>query len=121
MIRLWLAALTITGLAVAAAAHAQGTGSPTLDAVRSRGQLVCGTGGQTVGFSLVDSKGNMTGLDADGCRELAAAVLGDASKVKFVPLTSVNRFTALQAGEVDVRFCQTSRQRRDLAGEGSVA
>ena len=108
MTRLLSTALVAAGLAVTAAAHAQGSGSPTLDAIRARGQLVCGTGGQTAGFSLVDSKGNMTGLDADGCRELAAAVLGAANKVKFVPLTSVNRFTALQSGEVDVLIRETT-------------
>ncbi len=90
-----------------AQAQAQGSGSATLDALRARGQLLCGTSGDITGFSFVDSKGVMRGLDADGCRAIAAAVLGDAAKVRFVPLTAQNRFTALQAGEVDVLIRNT--------------
>ncbi len=88
-------------------APAQGR-SKTLDAVLARGQLVCGIGGDIAGFSLVDSKGVMRGLDADGCRAIAAAVLGDAAKVRFVPLSAQNRFTAIQSGEVDVLLRNTS-------------
>lgn len=95
-------------LSATAGAHAQGTGSTTLDAVRARGQLVCGVAGGVPGFSLVDSKGRMTGLDADSCRAIAAAALGDAEKVRFVPLTTQTRFTALQAGEVDVLIRSTT-------------
>ena len=84
------------------------TRSPTLDAVVARGQLVCGVGGDIPGFSLVDGQGVMRGLDADGCRAIAAAVLGDATKVRFVPLTTVNRFTALQSGEIDLLLRNTS-------------
>jgi general L-amino acid transport system substrate-binding protein len=87
---------------------AAGGGSPTLNAVKARGQLACGVNGDTPGFSLPDSKGVMQGLDADGCRAIAAAVLGDASKVKFVPLTTENRFTALQSGAVDVLVRETT-------------
>ena len=83
-------------------AQAQGTGSATLDAVKSRGQMVCGVAGQVPGFSLPDSQGIMRGLDADTCRAVTAAVLGDASKVKFVATTTTNRFTALQSGEIDL-------------------
>ena len=81
---------------------AQGSGSATLDTVKSRGQLVCGVTGQTPGFSLPDAQGVMRGLDADTCRAITAAVLGDISKVKYVPTTAQNRFTALQSGEVDM-------------------
>jgi general L-amino acid transport system substrate-binding protein len=81
---------------------AQGSGSPTLDAVRARGQVLCGSGGEIPGFSMVDSTGIMRGLDADYCRAVAAATLGDASKVKFVSVTAQNRFTALQSGEIDL-------------------
>jgi general L-amino acid transport system substrate-binding protein len=91
-----------------ALARAEGSGSPTLDAVRARGQLVCGVAGNIPGFSLPDSQGVMRGLDADGCRAIAAATLGDASKVRFVPLTTTNRFTALQSGEVDVLVRDTT-------------
>ena len=90
-----------------APALAQGR-SKTLDAVLSRGQLLCGVGGDIAGFSLVDSKGVMQGLDADGCRAIAAATLGDAAKVRFIPLTAQNRFTAIQSGEVDVLIRNTS-------------
>jgi len=96
---LWAVALGCLGIG---AAHAQGSGSPTLDATKARGLVVCGVAGTTPGFSLPDSQGVMQGLDADGCRVVAAAVLGDATKVKFVPTTTQNRFTALQSGEIDV-------------------
>jgi general L-amino acid transport system substrate-binding protein len=82
--------------------------SPTLAAIQSRGRLACGVGGDIAGFSLVDSQGVMRGVDADSCRAIAAAVLGDSQKVRFVALTAVNRFTALQSGEVDVLFRNTS-------------
>jgi len=74
----------------------------TLDTVKQRGVLNCGSNGQLPGFGLPDSQGNWTGLDVDFCRAIAAAILNDASKVKFVPLTAANRFAALQTGDVDV-------------------
>ncbi len=98
---LWLSA--VSGLA-----HAQSSGSATLDAVRARGVLVCGVAGNIPGFSLPDSQGVMRGLDADGCRAVAAAALGDANKVRFVPLTTTNRFTALQSAEVDILVRDTT-------------
>jgi len=81
---------------------AQNSGSSTLDAVRARGELLCGTGGEIPGFSMLDSSGVMRGLDADYCRAVAAATLGDANKVKWVSVTAQTRFTALQSGEIDV-------------------
>lgn len=96
------AALVAGALLSAGAAQAQGSGSATIDAIKARGQLVCGVGGAVPGFSLSDSQGVMRGLDADFCRAVAAATLGDATKVKFVPTTTTNRFTALQSGEVDL-------------------
>jgi general L-amino acid transport system substrate-binding protein len=104
--RLFGLVLTLACVA-SGATHAQNSGSATLDAVRGRGQLLCGTSGDIPGFAFVDSKGLMQGLDADGCRAIAAATLGDAGKVRFVPLTAQNRFTALQAGEVDVLLRNT--------------
>ncbi len=96
----------IAGWAVAGVApttaRADGTGSATLDAAIKRGVLQCGVSGQVPGFSLPDSQGVMRGLDADTCRAITAAALGDASKVKFVPTTAQNRFTALQSGEIDL-------------------
>ena len=90
-------------LAVAAAAFAlPAQAGKTLDGVKARGQLVCGVNTSGPGFSNADSQGRWTGLDVDFCRAVAAAVLSDASKVKFVPLNSQQRFTSLQAGEIDV-------------------
>jgi general L-amino acid transport system substrate-binding protein len=89
-------------LAGTCAGFAQNSGSPTLDAVRARGELLCGTGGEIPGFSMLDSSGVMRGLDADYCRAVAAAALGDAKKVKWVAVTAQTRFTALQSGEIDI-------------------
>ena len=102
------AALGVGLLAGTLPAMAQGSGSTTLDAIRARGEVRCGVSGQTAGFSLPDSQGVMRGLDADGCRAVAAAALGDANKVKFVPLTPQVRFTALQSGEIDVLIRSTT-------------
>ena len=85
--------------ALCGAAHAQ---SATLEAVRARGAVRCGTSPGFPGFSMPDSQGAYHGLDVDVCRAVAAAALGDAGKVQYVPLTAVQRFTALQSGEVDV-------------------
>ena len=75
----------------------------TLDAIKARGQLVCGVNNPGVaGFSQADSQGNYTGLDVDVCRAIAAAILGDGTKVKWVPTTAQQRFTALQSGEIDI-------------------
>ncbi len=73
-----------------------------LDAVRARGKIICGVNTSLAGFSLPDSQGKWTGLDADFCRAVAAAVFGDATKVEFKPTTAQQRFTALQTGEVDI-------------------
>jgi general L-amino acid transport system substrate-binding protein len=73
-----------------------------LDTVRKRGELVCGVSTGVAGFSAADSQGRWSGLDVDICRAIAAAVLKDAGKVRFAPLTSQQRFTALQSGEVDL-------------------
>ena len=86
----------------ASSASAQGSGSATLDAARARGQVLCGVAGNNPGFSLPDSQGVMRGLDADTCRAVTAAALGDANKTKYVIVTTQNRFTALQAGETDL-------------------
>lgn len=74
----------------------------TLDAVKARGQVVCGVNTGLAGFSAADSTGKWAGLDVDVCRAVAAAVLNDGEKVKYVPLNAQARFTALQSGEVDV-------------------
>ena len=92
----------------AGTAMAQGSGSAALDAIKTRGQLLCGIAGNVPGFSLTDSQGVMRGLDADTCRAVTAAALGDAAKVKFVVTTTQNRFTALQSGEVDMLVRSTT-------------
>ncbi len=74
----------------------------TLDAVRARGQVICGVNSGVAGFSAPDARGIYQGLDAEFCRAIAAAVLGDAARVRFVPTTYQTRFVVLQSGEVDV-------------------
>ena len=74
----------------------------TLDAVKKKGFVAVGVNGSLFGFGQPDEKGNWKGLDVDTGRAIAAAVFGDATKVKFIPLTAVQRFTALQSGEIDV-------------------
>ncbi len=86
------------GAVLAAPAHA----GKTLDAIKARGQVVCGVNTGLAGFGAADSNGKWTGLDVDVCRAVAAAVLGDGEKVKYVPLNAQARFTALQSGEIDV-------------------
>jgi hypothetical protein len=90
--------------ATVATAWAGVASAATLDTVRQRGTLICGVSQGFAGFSTADSRGETRGFDADYCRAVAAAVLGDATKVRFVALTAQNRFTALQAGEIDVLF-----------------
>ena len=89
---------TAIGTLTALPAHA----GKTLDSIKSRGQVICGVNTGLAGFGAADSAGKWTGLDVDVCRAVAAAVLGDADKVKYVPLNAQQRFTALQSGEVDV-------------------
>ena len=76
--------------------------TPTLDSVRRKGFVQCGVTTGVAGFSAIDQQGQWRGLDVDVCRAVAAAVLGDATKVRFTPLTSAQRFTALQTGEIDL-------------------
>jgi Bacterial extracellular solute-binding proteins, family 3 len=90
-------------LSRAAETHiAKSTATPTLDGVRRKGFVQCGVTTGVAGFSTPDAQGEWRGLDVDVCRAIAAAVLGDAKKIRFTPLTAAQRFTALQTGEVDV-------------------
>jgi general L-amino acid transport system substrate-binding protein len=91
-----LGALTVAGLAAGAAA------AGTMDDVKARGTLKCGSNEGLAGFAAPDANGVWNGFDVSLCRAIAAAVLGDPQAVEFVPLTSQTRFTALAAGEVDV-------------------
>ncbi len=88
-------------------AEAPGYGE-TLKAIQARGKLICGVNGQLPGFSFLDPQGNFSGFDADFCRVLAAAIFGDATKVEFRPLTTQERFTALQTSEIDVLIRNTT-------------
>jgi len=89
------------------AAQAEQTGK--LAEVTARGNLICGVSGTLPGFSFLDpDTGEMSGFDADYCRALAAAIFGDGDAVEFVPLTAAERFTALQNGDVDVLFRNTT-------------
>ncbi len=89
-------------LALAAGLSAQPADAQSLKVIKERGQLSCGVSQGLPGFSTPDDKGNWTGLDVDICRALAAAIFDDPSKIKFVPLSAKDRFTALQSGEIAV-------------------
>jgi general L-amino acid transport system substrate-binding protein len=97
MKRISLLLSAVLATAVAAPASAQ-----MLKTVKDRGMLSCGVSQGLPGFSAPDDKGNWAGLDVDVCRAIAAAVFNDPTKVKFVPLSAKDRFTALQSGEIDV-------------------
>src|SRR5258708_37825004 len=81
-----------------------GATAGVVDTVKQGGMVVCGVSAGFAGFSFPDSQGSYKGLDVDYCRALAAGVLGDANKVRYVALTAQNRFTALQSGEIDVLY-----------------
>ncbi|SMC21960.1 general L-amino acid transport system substrate-binding protein [Desulfacinum hydrothermale DSM 13146] len=101
-LRIVVVLLAVLALALPASAG-------TLDEVRARGYLIAGVNGSVFGFSMPDEKGVWKGLDVDTARAIAAAVFGDASKVKFVPLTAVQRLPALQSKEIDV-LCRNTTQ-----------
>lgn len=92
----------VTCLAVLFGATSFANAASTLEAVEEKGFLTCGVNTGLPGFSTPDEKGNWIGMDVDVCRAVAAATLGDAKKVKYIPLTAKERFTALQSGEIDV-------------------
>ncbi|MCK6453389.1 MAG: amino acid ABC transporter substrate-binding protein [Alphaproteobacteria bacterium] len=94
----YAAAAAAAVLALCGAAQAQ----QTLENVKKRGQLVCGVSQGNPGFSNPDAQGNWTGLDVALCRAVSAAIFADAKRIKFVPLSAKDRFTALQSGEVDL-------------------
>ena len=111
--------------ATTAAPDAPDVGQPssggTLAAVLARDVLRCGVGGAAVAFSETQPDGNQLGFDADFCRSLAAAVLGDATKVEFRAVTAAERFDVLKSGDIDVLIRNTTRtQSRDAFGEGGV-
>jgi general L-amino acid transport system substrate-binding protein len=110
---LLLAAVAGTFL-MGAAAQAQ----TTLERVKQRGHLICGTSTGIAGFSLADGQGNWAGLDVDVCRAISAAIFDDPAKVRFVPLASKDRLTALQSGEIDVLPRTTTWTLSRDAGQG---
>lgn len=99
---------TFAALAIAGAVSMTSVGvalaedGPTVKAVKERGEVLCGVHQGRYGFAIADNQGKWKGLDVDYCRAVAAAVLGDSEKVKYIPLGSVQRFPALQSGEVDM-------------------
>jgi len=106
---------TLLGLAALAGMMAQAalaqqpqTRSPTLEAVRARGEVVCGMQGDNPPFSYPDAQGVWRGMDADSCRALAAAIFGDPARSRVRPVTGLTRFPAVQSGEVDVLFGSTT-------------
>lgn len=92
----------VSAVALTAVMSTNAFAGATLDAVKKKGFVQCGVNTGLPGFSTADEKGNWTGLDVDVCRAVAAALFGDAGKVKYTPLTAKERFTALQSGEIDM-------------------
>lgn len=95
-------------LALVTGAAAAQTAAPTFDAVRARGQVACGTAPDLPGFATVDGRGAWSGLYVDQCRAVAAAMFGDANRVRFVATTTQNRLPMLQAGEIDILASNTT-------------
>jgi len=88
----------------------------TLDKVKARGQLICGANPGLAGFGLPDDQGKYKGLDVDECKAIAAAIFNDPNKVRFVPVSFAERFTALQAGQFDILSHNTTwTMDRDVA------
>ena len=104
-IKTWILVVLASSLLVACGQSGGGSGSKkskTLDNTKKAGFVKCGVSQGLPGFSNADASGNWTGIDVDVCRAVAAAVLGDADKVKYTPLSAKERFTALTSGEIDV-------------------
>jgi general L-amino acid transport system substrate-binding protein len=119
-------ALALAGALVAGCTRADddaeqaGQQASTLKRVSDRGRLSCGVNNTVPGFGFVTPAGEFQGFDIDYCRAVAAAVLGDANKVDFKPLTPEQRFTALQAGEVDVLIRNTTRTAQRDGKDGAT-
>src|SRR5471032_2636430 len=117
MLKSTLAVVTAAAvLGVTGVAHA----GATLDAIQKKGFIQCGVSDGLPGFSVPDKTGKILGIDADVCRAVAAAVFGDATKVKFSQLNAKERFTALQSGEIDVLSRNTTWTSSRDAGMGLV-
>ena len=114
--KLLAAAVALAASVAAVPAHA----GATLDKVKARDQLVCGVNTSAPGFSSADSQGRWQGLDVNTCRAVAAAVLGDADKVKYVPLSSTQHMAALASGEIDMLARNTTWTMTRDASTGNV-
>lgn len=112
--------LSVAALLAAGTVAAPAMAGVTLDAVKKRGNVLCGVNTSAPGFASADSQGKWKGLDVNICRAVAAAVLGDSEKVKYVPLSSSQRFTALQSGEIDMLARNTTWTMTRDASQGSV-
>ena len=106
MMRLVVLAMVLA--LVAAACSSDDDATSTLDTVKERGNLICGVNDALPGFGTVDAAGTFVGFDIEFCKVVAAAVLGDANAIEYVPLTAEARFTALQSGEIDVLIRNTT-------------
>lgn len=111
------AVLTTLGVAISSTMMmSTAQAGEVLDGVKEKGFVQCGVSQGLPGFSNSDENGNWTGLDVDFCRAVAAAIFGDASKVKYTPLSAKERFTALQSGEIDILSRNTTwTQTRDTS------
>jgi general L-amino acid transport system substrate-binding protein len=94
--------LLTVALAAGLIAAAPAMASKTMESIKKKGEVSCGVNSGLGGFGIAGSDGKWTGFDVDYCRAIAAAALGDANKVRYVPLSAAQRFTALQSGEIDV-------------------
>ncbi|MGA1041292.1 MAG: transporter substrate-binding domain-containing protein, partial [Burkholderiaceae bacterium] len=94
--------LLTVALAAGLVAAAPAMASKTMESIKKKGEVSCGVNTALGGFGIAGSDGKWTGFDVDYCRAIAAAALGDANKVRYVPLSAAQRFTALQSGEIDV-------------------
>ncbi|WP_315858902.1 MULTISPECIES: transporter substrate-binding domain-containing protein [unclassified Cyanobium] len=122
MTKTWLLALAVLGALVGCAAGNEAPGSPTMAKIRERGRLVCAVDGAVPGFSTVGPGGAFVGIDADFCRAVTAAVLGDPAKVEFRPVTAGERFVALNSGEVDLlSISSTHTLSRDAPGGNALS
>ena len=108
---------TILAAAATTIAGAFGVEAGTLDTIKARGALVCGSNPGLAGFALPDDQGVYKGLDVDECRALAAAIFNDANKVKYLPINAKDRPTILASGEIDVLIRNTTwTMSREIAG-----
>lgn len=120
--RYWVAGFLASLVSFGQFAGLAAAQSSTLDTVKARGQLQCGVNTGLAGFSAPDDTGTWKGLDVDLCRAVSAAIFKDADKIKFVPLTAKERFTALQSGEIDLLSRNTTwTMSRDTAAGLSFA